>query len=244
MRVLRVEGPFGTVSLYGERLHSGHDFKVLANAPASDAEILLFLDSRGVSEQWHGSLLQRIVDHLGARPYLALSRPLLMTTWATLYNFMTLNDVAPSLIVTNLGFVDCTPKKPELCEDVLSQIRYRLPATTCRLQRLDRYMLSSGRVEDLYSIDYSDDYRSALNALVRQYETVAIKSPLVSPAIPFPRARPSSFFTQLVEGNRLLDAIGCHTIELGEFDPTLTYDAVHWTPKANEFIFDKLRPYL
>jgi hypothetical protein len=173
-----------------------------------------------------------------------LARPLTMTTWATLLNTLVINELAPDVVITNVGLVDCTPKKRTLCDDVLEQIRFTQPDTTSRLQYLEPYRLSSGVIEDLYSVDYAPEYLATLRARAAAQRTIAIKTPLVPSNLPIERARPASFFSQLHASNQLVDAIGCQSIELGEFDASLTYDAVHWTPDANHLIFDKLRKVL
>jgi hypothetical protein len=244
MRIFPLEAGRATVSVYGDGVHDGHDFKALGNAPLSQVEVLVFFDSRGVSGQWDGSLLQLVVDHLAGTPFLALARPLTMTTWATLLNVLVLNELAPRLVLTNVGLVDCTPKKRPLCDDVLAQIRFVQPHTTSRLCSFEPYVLSSGVSEALYSVEYGDEYLSTLRSRVNAQQTIAVKTPLVSPALAIDRARPPAFFSQLEASNTLVDAIGCQAIELGEFDAGLTYDGVHWTAEANRLIFDKIKTVL
>ena len=244
MPIVRVEAGATAVSVYGDRIHQGHDFCAAANAPLDRLEVLVFFDSRGISGHWEGSLLQLVLDYLGDRPWLALARPVNLTTWATLLNTVVLNELAPDVIVTNVGLVDCTPKKRSLCDDMLDQVRFTHPRTASRLQYLEPYRLSSGATEDLYSVDYCADYVTALRACAGAQRTIAIKTPRVRPDLPLPRARPASFFSQLDASNHLVDAIGCHGIELGEFDGLMTYDAVHWTREANHLIFEKIRKAL
>ena len=244
MHIFPLDAGHATVSVYGEDAYSGHDFKALANVPLAQVEVLVFFDSRGISGQWQGSLMQLVVDDLGDTPFLALARPLAMTTWATLLNVLVINELTPRLILTNVGLVDCTPKKRTLCDDVLEQIRFVQPGTSSRLHYLEPYVLSSGATEELYSVEYDDEYMSLLSRRVNAQQTIAIKTPLVSPRLPIERARPATFFSQLQSSNRLVDAVGCQTIELGEFDAGLTYDGVHWTPDANRMIFDKVKRLL
>jgi hypothetical protein len=244
MRIVPLEAGDGTVLVYGDAAHAGHDVRTIANAPPEAARVLVFFDSRGISGGWDGSLLQLVLDHLGDTPYLALARPLEMTTWATLLNVFALNRLTPEIVITNVGLVDCTPKKRSLCDNVLEQVRFTVPDTASAPRMLEPYRLSSGAVEPLYSLDYDDGYVAALRALAAARRIIAIKTPLVPPSLPLERARPASFFSQLGASNAFVDAIGCERVELGEFDRTQTYDGVHWTRDANRLIFDRLRPLL
>lgn len=244
MRHLPLDTGYGPVRIYGSSLHTGHDFRVVANAPPEGVEVFVLLDSRGVSAAWEGSLAQLLHQQLAATPHLIIVRPLTMTTWATLYNVMADNPLSPRLVITNAGFVDTTPKKAALCGDVVAQIGHGLPGVECRIAELEEYRLSSGEYERLCTIEYGEDYHRALRLMAQARETVAIKTPLVSPAVPLRRTRPASFYTQLAAANQLIDAVGCPSVDPGEFGADFTYDAVHWTPAANRVIFEKLRTWL
>ena len=69
----------------------------------------------------------------------------------SLINFITKNNVSYKSI-TNVGFVDFTPKKEENMHDILSQsIDKDLDLS---YSKLSRYKLNSGLVTNLYTFNY------------------------------------------------------------------------------------------
>ena len=78
-----------------------------------------------------------------------------------------------------------------------------------------------------------------------QHEMIIINTPLTDPDIVIERKRPVSFFPAQAESNAFNRSIaGAQVIDLPDFDESLTYDAVHYTRRGNELIFDRLRDYL
>jgi hypothetical protein len=88
--LLEVDTGFDRIKFFGDR-YEGHDFFVKANAQLSEVELVLFFDSRGISKDWESSLLKMLLEHFHSKKYLAIARPIELTTWATLYNFFQLN---------------------------------------------------------------------------------------------------------------------------------------------------------
>ena len=98
--------------IYGDELNKRHDFVVSSKYPGKRIDLLLFFDSRGVSKQYNNSLIHRIISHLPQKmSFLLISRPLEITTWMTLYNFILLNRIVPKKIITNMGLLISTQKK-------------------------------------------------------------------------------------------------------------------------------------
>ncbi|MBF0245874.1 MAG: hypothetical protein HQL31_11505 [Planctomycetes bacterium] len=240
MRPLAIDTGHGWVHLAGDKLYEGRDSVVKANGPLGEVKVILFFDSRGVSSEWNGSLLKLLMEYYQTTTYLAIARPLEMTTWATLYNFLCLNEFSPELLITNVGIVDFTPKKHLLCQTMMDQIRFGGDDGELSPQFLENYRLANGRQEPLYSVPYLEPYRQQLQRLLLTLPLLAIKTPVVDPSIVIERKRPASFFSQLAKTNEFIDSLGCPTVELGCFDERLTYDAVHWTPMGNRFVFDKV----
>jgi len=235
MHVIIAETGFGPVSFFGDALNSGDDFFISANSPLESVKIVFFFDSRGISAgDWESSLLKMLTQHFSAIPYLAIGRPLELTIWATVYNFFQLNKIRPEVLITNMGLVDCTPKKQALCQSMKEQIDI---AGGAEVQELEKWTLSNGAYESLCTINYSETYLSKLKGLLDSMKVVLIKSPIVEPSIKIERIRPPSFFSQLNKTNQLIDELGCPTVELGVFGRELTYDAVHWTEQGNRFVF-------
>jgi hypothetical protein len=84
---------WGHLSFWGDRFHVGHGFYIDTNCKLDTVKYLLFFDSRGISAQWETSLLKKLLDYLSSTAYLVVARPLELTTWATLFNFMKLNNI-------------------------------------------------------------------------------------------------------------------------------------------------------
>lgn len=114
----------GPLQVMGGRLHDGHDFVVRSNAYNSALDYLLFLDSRGISREFEQSLADKLITRLSqlGKTFLLVCRPLELTIWATLIGFLALNKLNPGKIITNMGFVDFTPKKQSILQDAVRQI--------------------------------------------------------------------------------------------------------------------------
>jgi|SRR6516165_3124377 hypothetical protein len=246
LRILEVAcSEFGTVSFLGSSLHDGHDRLLRANCTRDALEVLLFLDSRGVGAQFSGSLAERILTRMHAtRGYLAVCRPLEMTTWATLFNFLSINALQPRQIITNMGFVDFTPKKQTILADAVQQVEARMGVGLARSQFVEEYLVAGGDKLALYSMSYTASYRQRIEAMIAS-TTIVLNTPPVRPDISVPRKRPRSFFSAIELGNAFNRSIGGATvIDLPVFDQAHTYDAVHYTNRGNELIFDRLVEHL
>jgi len=240
MQNLKINTGFEEIILLGNNVYNGHDFFINANALLKDVEVLFFFDSRGISKNWETSLIKMLLEYFHTSKYLAVVRPLELTTWATLYNFLHQNRIDPDLIITNVGIVDCTPKKYLHCQSMVEQIIFSSEGLTTTIQPLEEYKMSNGEMEMLFTLNYSELYKLQLKNFFSTVPLFAIKTPLVDPNITIDRKRPLSFFTQLHKTNELIDLIVCKSIDLGFFDNQLTYDAVHWTQEGNKFVFDKI----
>lgn len=238
---------FGQLEIVGDRLNDGNDFVVRSNGRPDALDYLLFLDSRGIGRGFEGSLADRLVSDIsqrGAR-YLLLCRPLELTTWATLINFITLNKINPSKIVTNMGFVDFTPKKQSILKNASQQVEFFIGKSVAESYAVQNFVSSRGEEIPLYKMSYGSAYRKSIEAVVARQPTVVINTPLVDPTISFERERPRAFFSALVDSNEFNRSIGSvQVVDLPDFDKTLTYDAVHYTSRGNEVIFDKVKDYL
>lgn len=228
-----------SLSIVGDKIHQGHDYFIKCNISNENPDIFILMDSRGLSKSYEKSLAKMFVDYFHKEKYLLIIRPLELTTWATLYNILSVNNLSPKVIITNVGIVDCTPKKKSICESILSQINYFYDEKISFIY-LEDYLLSNGRIEKLYTIDYPESLIEKMNKKFRQYSIYAIKTPMVNPGIIIERKRPKSFFEQLMNTNNLIDQIDCNSIDLGRFNIQYTYDAVHWTQTANKYIFNEV----
>ena len=114
----------GPLQVMGEQLHDGHDFVVRSNAENEAIDYLLFMDSRGISREFEHSLADKLVVRISqlGKTYLCVSRPLELTIWATLIGFLAVNKLNPVKIITNMGFVDFTPKKQSILQNAIRQV--------------------------------------------------------------------------------------------------------------------------
>lgn len=248
MRLIKINcWGFGCLTVVGDELNEGHDFHVSSNTGRDALDYLIFLDSRGVGGEYHGSLVDRLATKIslsGGR-YLILCRPLELTTWATLVNFIALNNLKPAKIVTNMGFVDFTPKKQSILQNSIEQVEFLIGTGVAESRVSEVYILSNGEEVSLYSMTYSDVYRKSIEAIVVRQPTVIINTPIVAPTVTIQRKRPEAFFSALAHSNEFNRTIsGALILDIPDFDERFTYDAVHYTERGNELIFDKIKDYL
>lgn len=238
----------GQLRVIGERLHDGHDFAVRSNADNAAIDYLLFLDSRGISSEFEQSLADKLITRISqsGKTYLLVCRPLELTIWATLIGFLGLNKLNPAKIITNMGFVDFTPKKQSILQDAVQQVESVVGRGTANFYYVENYALAGGRESiPLYAMHYGETYRHAIETIAKQHDMVILNSPLIAPGIAIERKRPLSFFSAQAESNAFNRSIrGAQVVDLPDFDETLTYDAVHFTHRGNELVFDRLKDYL
>jgi hypothetical protein len=239
---------FGQLKVIGDRLHDGHDFVIEANTANEVFDYLVFFDSRGISRQFDNSLADKLISKIVSmgKSYLLVCRPLELTIWATLIGFLSINRLNPAKIITNMGFVDFTPKKQSILQDAVLQVELAVGKNVAASFFVEDY-LSSGREQlmPLYSMQYGKDYRLAIEAIAAQQPLVIINTPLTDTGIAIEKRRPSAFFPAQAESNEFNRSInGAQVIDLPNFDETLTYDAVHYTSLGNEVIFERLKGFL
>ncbi len=243
MKILSTNTNFGPLKFFGPKFHDGHDFLIATNGSPNKLDYLVFLDSRGISEKYEGSVAESITKAISGSGFLVVCRPLEITTWATFRNFMVLNNfVQPKVVITNLGGSDFMPKNLPTTRDTICQAEFALDGAKCGCRLIEKHMSSTGELIDLYIVDYPAAYREELRRMLAKLYCIAIKSPRLRKETEFSRKRPESFYVQLERSNTFIDSLGCaKVIELGYFDNTFTYDGVHWTAKGNELVMSKLR---
>ncbi len=238
---------YGRLRFPGGRRNDNADFRLQANDRGRAHDFLFFFDSRGVGRAFAGSIADRLVRHAetGARSYLLACRPLDLTTWATLLNFLAANELTPRRIVTNMGFVDFTPKKQSILDDAVRQVDTLLGPGVASSHFCERTLSSAGEDIPLYSMTYGDAYHQCIEALAAKCLLLVVNTPPVDRDIRVPRQRPASFFDAVEQGNAFNRSIGGATVvEPPQFDERHTYDAVHYTDAGNEVIFEKIREQL
>jgi hypothetical protein len=220
------------------------------NENSIEFDYLIFVDSRGfvINDTIEFSsiyLLKTLMKKYLGVNYLIISRPKNLTVYSTLINFLNLN---PKLkfknLITNLGFVDCTPKKQNNIDDILSQIELFSKSSNIIVDH-EKYRLSSGNLELLKSIKYSKDYLLELNSSLHSFKKCFfINTPIISGYVNTERKRPNSFFTQLYKTNELINNIvdlSNKNILIDISDLSYTYDGVHFTKTGHHMVFNKIK---
>jgi len=248
MRVIECKAlPQKPLYFYGDKLWGGSDNFIASNSIDKSIDYLVFMDSRGLTGELSCSLVGKIITEITGldKTYLVIVRPLELTTWATLLNFYVLNDLTFKNLITNMGFVDFTPKKKSICDDSIKQLERCVGNGEAVAVGIERYGSLDNRDIELYSIEYSEKYRLMVQDIVSKQRTIIINTPQVPKDIKIERARPKSFFSAILEGNSfnlaLADTI---MIEADGFDESHTFDAVHYTVIGAEKIMKLLRKFL
>jgi len=248
MRRLEVFCPnYGKILFVGKELHKGNDALVLSNCNGKQPDALLFFDSRGISKEYEGSLAGRIVDYYEQlkMTYLMIVRPLELTTWATFVNFMNANKISPGKIITNMGFVDFTPKKKSILLDAIQQAEYCSGDGSAAFDYKCNYRLSSGVAEPLYGMSYLPGFVADLECLISNHKVVVMNTPAVRRDIEIKRSRPASFFEGLLLTNEFNDKMeSAQVVNFPLLDSKYTYDAVHYTNDGNSMMFEIVKKAL
>jgi hypothetical protein len=216
-------------------------------------DFIFYFDSRGHQKEFaeDRSILELIKERCQkiSATFLILGRPKYCTTFFSLVNFLKLNQITARTLVTNVGFVDLTPKKKDILDDILEQKNCYFEKYECEITYFEKYKLSNNEFEILGSLNYD----SIVNQLPKElafhcHNIYLLETPIFDSKEKYQRERPLSFFIQLKETNKLIHAIAN---QLGNFkiisSPKLegnsakyTYDAVHSTRKLHEEWFSKI----
>lgn len=236
----------------GEKTLAKENIIMFSDEKLSEIEYLLFVDSRGLVNN-HNTieysfiyLLKKELD-LKKISYLIMSRPKNLTIFSTISNFIKLNpNLNFKYLITNLGLVDCTPKKQDNIEDILLQLK-QFSNIDYSIVEHEKYLLSNGQIESLRSIEYTKEYLIELNTFLNKKfeQCYFLNTPIVLDNIEMDRERPKSFFTQLNKTNKLVDSIvGLNkqkNILIDIQDLNATYDGVHYTEEGHQLVFNRLK---
>lgn len=236
----------------GEDSFSKESQCYISNNETPFFDYLIFVDSRGLvinessSENAYLFKIMRFLDNAKAS-YVCISRPKNLTVFATLYNFLVLNPALTfTNLITNLGFVDCTPKKEAYIRDIQLQINEHMRIELNQVAQ-ENYLLLDGHHEMLKTLSYNEKYISEIARLLNEKFTALyfIATPIITDTMNFERKRPDSFFLQLHKTNELLEQIIeklKHPANLLDVkNATSTYDGVHFDKIGHEKIFTELK---
>jgi hypothetical protein len=154
-------------------------------------------------------------------------------------------------LISNLGFVDFTPKKRSYLEDISIQAPNDLSVVNLPIHTFSVFTLASGESENLFAYNFRPlSYRIA-NELGRFFESVFLIDTLeVSAHEAWPRLRPREFYEQIRATNDCLKEISISDAHIKLVSPFVEsrpsyalflYDAVHFTPMGHERVFLGLR---
>lgn len=223
----------------------------------SNYDFLLFTDSRGsaVPDQQTLSWTELLTRNFSKNDwsYLYVCRPKEMTIFFTLINFLSRNDLHFKYLLTNVGFVDFTPKKKIFVEDILDQCPFQ-ECSADPFIPLGEYPLSSGSVETLYTFNYQGLEPQIARILSSRFlEVWLIGTIEFSEKIRIERHRPKEFFSQLKKTNAFLLNLAHRADNIHYFQPfetmpvdesALSYDAVHFTAVAHHTHHDRIADVL
>ena len=212
-------------------------------------DLLIFVDSRGLEREpglglkntWAYKIIRSSNKN---QSVLLVSRPKNITTFATLINFLQLNNISYNKLITNLGFVDFTPKKKSIIDDMERQLG-SLESKGFKLEKLEKYKLANNSLESLYSIIYHKKLLDYISNTLHQhciYKNFFINTVLVDKSVSFSRKRPESFFSKIFSTNQAITKITkLHTnnvlIDISTKD-IQTFDAVHYNKIGHKNIFN------
>jgi hypothetical protein len=222
------------------------DFRILASELSVSYDFLIFTDSKGTSignnkaNEWTIQILNLLETN--SFSFLFVSRPKEMTTFFTLLNFINYNDIIFTNLITNIGFVDLTPKKAEFIDDIISQN----PFPNEKLQKIElcEYILNSGKLATLYSLNLFDVSKQIAAKIKNNFSNAFfIETFEFDSEINIDRVRPTEFYSQLKVTNKFLKLIcsyfdSFNLIAVNENLPKncdeLSYDAVHFTQAGHD----------
>jgi hypothetical protein len=203
---------------------------------------LIFLDSRGYSLESEKNLITFFQKKFKKKKYLIISRPLEMTTWATLINFLKLNQkIKYKYLITNMGFNDFTPKKKKFALNVQKQAMLFLEKKM-KIEYLEKYTDKKNIKINLYNVNFGESFVNNLNSQLPSKKLILMNTPPLKKKITFTtRARPNSFFKMInttIKFNKKIKTLS--TINFLTFDKSDTYDGVHYTNFGYAKIFKAL----
>ena len=227
---------------YDETFNKNSDFMISTNTKNQDYHILIFLDSRGFSLKSKKNLIDFFKKKFKKKKYLIISRPLEMTTWSSLINFLKLNQrIKYKYLITNMGFNDFTPKKKNLALNVQNQAKLLLDKKA-KIKYLEKYTDKKNIKINLYNVNFSTNFVNNLNSQLPSKRLILLNTPQLEKKITFKtRARPNSFFKMIkttIKFNKKVKTLS--TINFLNFGNSDTYDGVHYTNFGYTKIFQAI----
>lgn len=225
-----------------------NEFRILSNKDKLDKEYeyLIFTDSKGNGEENFYTWTDQLIDRLKINriSFLLITRPKVMTIFFSLVNFLNHNDIKFKCLITNIGFVDTTPKKKEFINDIFDQNPFN---NILKETPLCDYLLNSSEISALYSVNYDSVISKIAKTLSEKFQKIHIISTFeFSKNIKIERKRPIEFYEQLKQSNNLSKKISSKSENINYIDVNgylvkedendISYDAVHFTQKGHDIV--------
>tara|TARA_B100000795_G_C22750998_1_gene419422 strand:+ start:216 stop:1001 length:786 start_codon:yes stop_codon:yes gene_type:complete len=230
---------------YGELSNSPENFLIKSNT-LEYYDYLIFMDSRGAKVEKNAissiELLRSYFEKMNFS-YLIISRPLNLTTVATFLSFLDNTIIKFGKVVTNVGFVDTTPKKINTLLDIKSQLDGL--GIDYQYQNLGDFKLSNGINEELGTFSISEN---SINAIAKKLKKINsklyfINTPEVLSNKGFTRNRPECFYSQINKSNELVKKISGESsgnlIDISKVGVD-TFDGVHFTDIGHKICYKML----
>ncbi|MCX6222359.1 MAG: hypothetical protein NTZ69_15415 [Bacteroidia bacterium] len=232
--------------------NEGTDFKVIAsNLESNGFDVLIFTDSKGSSSEkakksW-AELLFESYENLGLR-VLLITRPKEMTVFFTLINFIQENKYRFNFLITNLGFVDLTPKKQSYIQDIIDQKPFIFNALHMAIVDLCEYQLNNGSIELLKTVNYTH-FQTEISKFISTHfkQSYLIGVLEFDDNIRIDRIRPKHFFLQLKQSNIFIRRIAKSSSNISYLSPVLleemapesiSMDAVHLSEYGHQILYE------
>jgi len=214
---------------------------------------LIFLDSRGISiddnkNSWALNLFEYFIKN--NKKCLLLNRIKDITVFFTLINFIKSNPYKFKYLITNVGFVDLTPKKMSIINDIADQ-KNLFYTKKSKMFQFGKYPLINGEIANLFSMDIFQFKKEIVDFLVENFKySMLIGSFESDENVKVKRKRPIEFYQQIKKANQLLFEISSEKKAIHYIQPLkfqfswikkISYDNVHFTPEGHNKMFDIIK---
>lgn len=217
---------------------------------SNNYDYLIFIDSKGISsDKYQQSWAQMIVNDikLNNKSYLLIVRPKNLTVFFTLINFLRLNNLGFKNLITNLGFVDLTPKKLSLLNDLIFQNPFKIELD---IINHGPYIDKNNNKIDLFGLSFNSKILLNISQYINNFFSNVFFFHTIefNKHINIERERPVSFFNQLSLSNKLINELSSYIdnsclIRTNDFivdfnSNKYSYDAVHYTNEGHKLLYE------
>lgn len=228
------------------------DMKICSNTSRRKADLLIFLDSRGISinQPDKKGWAENIFDFFTEKKIscIMFNRIKDLTVFFTLINFIKVSGFKFKYLITNVGFVDFTPKKKSIIDDIILQKNLCYPEKKIRSQKFSKYPLLTGELAYLYSLNMFDLKNEISEFLQKNFEySLLLGTFETDEKVRVKRKRPAEFYKQIRQTNRFLFELSAESKSIHYLQPLkyqfdnnnkISYDNVHYTESGHQKMFN------